>query len=395
MLGESYFQLLSPLIFLIFSGGFLLLWRQARDIRSLPWFSVSYVFGAAAMFGDFFRTAMHPDFASGFLSALYLATTMTFCAALYAHYAGRVPARALVASAAGVFVLFAWLRFVVQDIVLCAWAINAGTVALYLYSIYDLNDRMTRRIDRVLQAVIGVSAALLIIRTGIVFWYEGSTMTATNYAGSLAAVTLQLFIAVAALAVAGVLFVMYGMDIIRRLTVTGETDPLTGALNRRGFEAHLPEISADGVARNAVHAVVIADIDRFKAVNDVHGHDAGDTVITAFAELLREAAREDDMVVRWGGEEFLVLIANAEIPAARLYAEAVRLRWQSTAHESLGGDTVTASFGIARWNGGADIALAIGEADQALYRAKQQGRNKVLVHDGKRAAELAGRRAVA
>jgi len=377
MLGQSYFQLLSPLIFLVFSGGFLLLWYYARNIGSLRFFAASYFVGSTAMIGDFLRIAMDPDVASALLSVLYLATTVLFCAGLYQLYRNRVPWVVLIAVGSAVFGAFVLARYGVHSMTLSAWVLNSGIASLYFGSIVDLRREMQDGIHRALRIVISASAGLLLVRTAIVFWYEGATMTEANYAGSMASVTLQLFISVAALAVAGVLFIMYGMEIVRRLTRTSETDPLTGVLNRRGLESRLSSIIHEGPGGDVAHAVVMADIDRFKTVNDTYGHDAGDAIIKAFADLLGEAAREGDYVARWGGEEFLIVISNAEPASARLYAEAVRARWELLHHDCLGGGTVTASFGVAGWRNGQDLSGVSRKADAALYRAKHEGRNRV------------------
>ncbi len=379
MLGQSYFQLLSPLIFLVFSGGFFLMWHTARSLHSLRCFAVSYLFAASAMIGDFLRIAMDPDFASALISALYLAATVFFCAGLYQLYRNRVPWAALTAAAIAVFGAFSLGLYGVRSLTFSAWALNAGIVSLYLGSIFALRSDMREGIHRVLRIVVSVSACLLLVRTAIVFGF-GAAMTKANYAGSLAAVTLQLFIAVTALAVAGVLFVMYGMEIVRRLTRTSETDPLTGVLNRRGLENRLSSTIHDGPDGDVGYAVVMADIDRFKKVNDTYGHDAGDVIIRAFADLLGEVARECDCVARWGGEEFFIVISNAESASARLYAETVRARWESLRHDCLGGGTVTASFGVTNWRNGQDLSGVSRQADAALYRAKREGRNRVRVY---------------
>ncbi len=134
----------------------------------------------------------------------------------------------------------------------------------------------------------------------------------------------------------------------------------------------------------------MADIDRFKDVNDTHGHDAGDAIIEAFARLLLDAARDVDCVVRWGGEEFLVVIANAETASAQLFAESVRARWDACGHACLGGRGVTASFGVAGWRNGQDLSGACRRADAALYLAKCEGRNRVCVDRPDIAAERFG-----
>jgi diguanylate cyclase (GGDEF)-like protein len=387
MLEQSFFQLLSPLIFLVFSGGFLLLWRIARDIRSLRFFAASYLFGACAMIFGFLRVALPQEVSANAVSLLYMATTIAFCAGLHTHYGGRVPWKGMGVFALAVFAAFSLARYRTETIVLPTWILNTGIIAFYVHALVGLRKRMRRGIDRILQAVVAVSAFMVLARTAVVFWYTGDSISEATYASSLASVTIQLIVAVAALATAGVLFVMFGMEILSRLTETSETDPLTGILNRRGFEARIAKIADDGPAAGTAHAVVMADIDRFKAVNDSHGHEAGDAVIKAFARVLCEAAREGDHVVRWGGEEFLVVVANADTATARLYAEAVRSRLEQIAHDDLGGASVTASFGVAGWRHGQDLSGASRDADAALYQAKNEGRNRVCVHKAKAAEE--------
>jgi len=392
MLGQSYFQLMSPLIFLVFSLGFILLWHHARDIQALRFLAVSYFLGSCALFGDFLRGSMHPDVASALMSLLYLSSGVALCAALYAFYRGRVAWRTLGASAAAVYLVFSWLRFGLEDMALCTWAINGGIVAIVTHTQYRLRREMRqRRIDRALQVVIGLASAMLVLRTGAVLWFEGATASDPDYAGSLEALTLQLCVGISALAVAGVLFVMFGMEIVRRLTETSETDPLTGVLNRRGFEAKIGAVAADATGGTASHAVIMADIDRFKSVNDTFGHEVGDQVIKAFARLLENAVNESGFVVRWGGEEFLVVLVNADERTARLCCEGVRAAWEALPHDCLEGGSVTASFGIAIWPGGQNLSEAAHLADMALYRAKREGRNRVRAY----APAAAGRREVA
>ena len=379
MLGQSYFQLLSPLIFLVFSGGFMILWRYARDIASLRCFALSYFIGSCAMVVDFLRPLMSPYFASALLSILYLATAVTFCAGLYVLYNRRVPWKGMIAAATAVLLAFSWFRYFSDSLVWTSWTINAGTVALFAHTQLSLRHAVRNRVDRALHIVVGLSTTTLLVRTAIVLWYEGGSISNAEYAGSVLALTLQMVISVAALAVAGVLFVLYGMEIVHRLTRTGETDPLTGVLNRRGLENRLASVVHEGPAGSVTHAVVMADIDRFKCVNDTWGHDAGDAVIAALGRLLGEGARDSDFVVRWGGEEFLVVLVNTEAGTARLFAETVRTRLESLRHACLAGGSVTASFGIALWRNGQDLSGVCRQADAALYRAKRDGRNRVCV----------------
>nr|WP_246717076.1 GGDEF domain-containing protein [Oricola nitratireducens] len=170
------------------------------------------------------------------------------------------------------------------------------------------------------------------------------------------------------------------MEIVTRLTRTSETDPLTGVLNRRGFDSRIAALYEGPSVEGHCHAVVMADIDHFKSVNDRHGHDAGDAILSRFARILQGAARDSDFVVRWGGEEFMIVITNSDVAGGRLYAETVRAVFESQRHERLGGDSVTASFGIAEWRQGQKISEVGRLADLALYRAKREGRNRVCIH---------------
>ena len=377
MLGQSYFQLLNPLIVLTFSGGFLLLWNHARDIRSLLFFAASYFVGSCAMIADFFQFAMDPGFASLLLGTLYLSVSVFFCAGLYQLYWNRVPWKALTVSAAVLLFLYCLCRFSIDSVVPSAWIINIGVAALYSRALFDLRRHMRAGIHRILQGVAFAGVVALLLRTGAVFWHIGASMTADDYAGSLASVTLQLLFAVASLAMAAVLFIMYGMEILGRLKRSSETDPLTGVLNRRGFEARVAAFP-DGLSPETTgHGLVIADIDGFKSVNDRFGHDAGDRVIARIARLLEDAAGEESLVARWGGEEFVILIPNGGEPLARLYAESVRTAAETIGHDCLKGAAVTISFGIAEWRHADTLRMACGRADAALYEAKQAGRNCV------------------
>ena len=141
---------------------------------------------------------------------------------------------------------------------------------------------------------------------------EGPSLTQANYPHSVAALSLHFAVSIAALALAVTLFVMFGMEIVTRLTQTSETDPLTGVLNRRGFDSRIAALYEGPSVEVHCHAVVMADIDHFKSVNDRHGHDAGDAILSRFARILQGAARDSDFVVRWGGEEFMIVITNSD-----------------------------------------------------------------------------------
>jgi diguanylate cyclase (GGDEF)-like protein len=169
---------------------------------------------------------------------------------------------------------------------------------------------------------------------------------------------------------------------IERLRKLSETDPLTGLLNRRAFLATAERQVAYARRYDRTLAVVVADIDHFKQVNDTHGHAAGDAVIRDIALRLQTAARDTDLVARFGGEEFVVLLMESDVTAAVSYAERTRalIAASPVVAESGAQVRVTVSLGCTILSAGdRDVQDAIDRADDALYGAKAAGRNRVRV----------------
>lgn len=171
----------------------------------------------------------------------------------------------------------------------------------------------------------------------------------------------------------------------REASVLSMRDRLTGLLNRGVFDVRLEE-EADRAQRNGGPvAVAMIDVDRFKDFNDTHGHAGGDRALQALARLLARSFRASDIVTRYGGEEFAVILpgmgadrVTERLEAFRRSVEEVRLDVRSAPSEV----GFTVSIGVAVWpEDGADIHAAVAIADARLYRAKQLGRNRVVFRD--------------
>jgi len=170
-------------------------------------------------------------------------------------------------------------------------------------------------------------------------------------------------------------------------------DPLTNCLNRRSFFERAELAWAKSVAESQPLACIMTDIDRFKSVNDTFGHAVGDQVIEAVAKLLISSFRETDLICRYGGEEFCILMPAAEVDQGVKVAEQAR----AVIAKSVGGKLktknpleITSSFGVSSLSHGAkDMVELLNQADKALYLSKESGRNKVSrwdqVEDGKAA----------
>lgn len=160
------------------------------------------------------------------------------------------------------------------------------------------------------------------------------------------------------------------------------TDGLTGLFNRRYMETHLSALVEQAAARSKPIALLILDIDYFKSVNDGHGHDAGDDVLREFSLRIRKSIRNIDLACRYGGEEFVVVMPETDMGVATMVAERLRRRIASEPFAIQNGTrelAVTISVGIAALGLAPDDAAAmLKRADQALYRAKRDGRNRVV-----------------
>lgn len=152
-------------------------------------------------------------------------------------------------------------------------------------------------------------------------------------------------------------------------------DTLTGLPNRRAFSADTVGIWSTAVRHNRPLSAIMLDIDHFKWVNDRHGHQAGDRVLVGIARLLSNACREEDLLARWGGEEFVLLLPETDLAQACLFSERIRRTVESY---NFGLGPVSVSLGVAQWEGQFALDDLIGEADQRLYQAKRGGRNRVF-----------------
>ncbi|MBY9064355.1 GGDEF domain-containing protein [Sphingomonas yunnanensis] len=177
----------------------------------------------------------------------------------------------------------------------------------------------------------------------------------------------------------GTMLVM-GVGHRRTLSRVADTDPLTGLLNRRcltGRERNLLSREGFGTA----FTVALLDVDHFKAINDRYGHNVGDEVLKHFAALLAASAGKDDVVARWGGEEFVMVSRHRSAAHAMKVLEGVRGRLPQEVEAKGAGIQVRSSAGVTSSPQGEPLHTAIARADRALYRAKELGRDRFEIED--------------
>ena len=201
-------------------------------------------------------------------------------------------------------------------------------------------------------------------------WVEARALPVRDASGSLAGGLVVLRDATSKAAV---------QEALRQARLEAESDPLTGLANRRRMDRLLASrLEAEGRAGRPF-SLILVDLDHFKAINDGWGHGVGDRALVSFGAMLKAHSRAQDLVARFGGEEFVVLLPDLPLEVAARIAERLRLATADAAPEELAGHRLTASFGVAQAVPGESASQLLRRADAALYRAKAWGRDRVEV----------------
>jgi diguanylate cyclase (GGDEF)-like protein len=246
-------------------------------------------------------------------------------------------------------------------------------------------------LDHLLMAVLAASALQFVSKPFIAHALGGWGVNPQAYLQSNYALVSQSLGTVFGMAIALLILVILVRDVLAEVTLKSETDTLSRLLNRGGFERHAEIAMRDAVRKGIPVALVIADLDHFKSINDSFGHASGDRVIEAFAGFLRDAAADHHVAGRIGGEEFAIILPGTNLAAARLFAEGARSAFGALPIDSLPAQhRCTASFGVAELHPAEGFADLMRRADEALYQAKGSGRDRVRISMGSITVRQAG-----
>jgi diguanylate cyclase (GGDEF)-like protein len=166
---------------------------------------------------------------------------------------------------------------------------------------------------------------------------------------------------------------------LEQMEIMARVDPLTGLANRRFLLERLDQEAARAMRTERPLSLAMADIDNFKSLNDTHGHECGDIVLQHVAQNIKDCIRKEDMVARWGGEEFLLFFIETPVEEARLTAERIREKIAGLTvayHEKL--ISITITVGVAHYDTALDGDANIRKADDAMYRGKRLTKNCVI-----------------
>jgi diguanylate cyclase (GGDEF)-like protein len=242
---------------------------------------------------------------------------------------------------------------------------SGDAAVLYVWPVVWSSFFLGRRGAIAIVAMIAVAHAVVLL----------SLPPSTGYPGRW----FEVMIPVCTVALVVVRLAERNESLLARLAEEARIDALTGLLNRRGFEERAALALALAEREGTPTALAMFDIDHFKQVNDDWGHDVGDRVLARTGRMIEREARETDVVARFGGEEFVVLLTGSDLGAARSFAERVRAGLASASAPGL--PLVRVSVGVDAGRAAEDVRVLQRNADDALYRAKRSGRNRTITFE--------------
>lgn len=299
------------------------------------------------------------------------------------RYFGLASSLPWVAAAAGLqLVLGGWF----EAHSLPRWhALTVSVLAVALWSqVFWMAVRHARRGHVALMAGVALCALVEAVGWGVlgVAAWQPAQPGSEAVAAADTILVLCAFIASGVLVPLCVLLVNFRLG--ERLRQQAVRDPLTGALNRRGFEIAAGRQATLALRLGQPMALLMLDLDHFKRVNDMHGHQVGDRVLCALSQLVHRAKRETDVFARLGGEEFCLVLPGTDVPGAKVFADRLRRSFEAMEIDT-GRSFVscTMSIGVAYASprvlaeGRHDVVDLLRQADEALYEAKRAGRNRI------------------
>jgi diguanylate cyclase (GGDEF)-like protein len=358
---------------------FLALAAADRGRPAARWFALSYASGIIYLAMEAAIAAVPSGrVAQVLVFASFLVPLVLFNIGLAKKYSGATPWRGITAILlASVAVAYA-IQGMPRTSMVRSTLYQAPYFAMQMIGAgVILTARKKKVLDSLLAMLLLLSAAQFLAKPLLAHLLGGNGVTARDYHGTVYALVSQSLGTALALSVALLTLAIMVSDILMEAREKSETDPLSGLLNRRGFEVRAETILQDMRRQRRTLALVLCDLDHFKHINDTYGHSAGDRTIVAFAELLDRSVAIDHVAGRIGGEEFAIALPGVNLPAARLFAEGARSAFAALPIPGQPDVRCRASFGVAEIENTETFEELMRRADAALYGAKRNGRNQV------------------
>lgn len=369
--------LLAPLMALFFAATFVVLWRVGRLKRHVLGFGIAFALSAMA----FLITHFLP------INAVYLFhTTQLFYALsstiMLAAVCERAGQQLHLASFAVVYLITALVMGLMvslsDDVAPRLVIVNIGYGAMFAMGVTTLlTARRREAIDFAIIAVMAFQAVDFFVRPSLTLLFE-QTIPVEVYRESIYYSLIGLILGLKGVSIAMVLIGATIAEWMTALRESSERDALSGLRNRDSFEEMMRNLLPRAQVERRPLSMIVADIDHFKKVNDIWGHQAGDQAIAGIGELIGKTVRDCDTAGRIGGEEFCIAVWNCPSDPAERLADRIRQAFANLKLSGLSDDIrLTASFGVATARDGETYEQLFARADTALYKAKSSGRNRV------------------
>lgn len=308
----NYFQLLGPFLLAVFSVSFFVIWRRFSDLRSTLYFAVSYGSLAIALTLDWSRDSFDPVVASYLTNIPYLSTVVCYAAGVFAFSNRPVPWRRLAALVFAILALMIWYRHISPSLIGRTITMTFGVSGVMLFAVISTFPHTTALLKKTILWCLGLVSILSLVRTTLALRAEANTLTVETYTSSMVAWTLQLSMAMSALAVAVLLFAHYAIDVMRRLTDEN-------ARNLRRLEAQISKFLSPAVVADLMHTdtvdltvqnrtitALLVDLRGFTTFSDTYGSDAASARVNQFfATVTEEIMARNGTIDKYLGDAVL------------------------------------------------------------------------------------------
>lgn len=377
-MSEGIQALLTPLTAVIFAATFFILWKRDPARRETLAMGTGYAFLAIG----FFMSQLNPDSLGRFNISIthlpYSIGTITLIWGILRRVDINPPLRTLVAvavigGAAGLL-----SQFFGDSVEADLYIANSTYGLIFAIAAVLLAQRAKNDLaENVVLGVLVLNVAQFFIRPALSFAFSAE-ITGDSYRDTVYYAVLIMVLALGSMLMGLALIAACIKDQLNAVHEDFATDRLSGLLSRREFEMQVRDAMTAAEEESVPLSLIICDMDHFKQVNDIWGHQAGDSAIESFGSLVLRTVRGSDICGRVGGEEFCILVWNADPKIARGLADRLRVGLTGITIAGIGNDThLTASFGVAGMQAEDTYRTLFSRADKALYRAKDAGRNRV------------------
>lgn len=392
MSGAAFILAINLTVSGLLALGFLLIAGYDRSYVSARWIALAYALAVAYFVLEFLIKASLGPAVDTIAYASFLAVLAAFAVGLARKYETPPPWIAI----GVIFAVSVAINIYAQGLPRQTFLRNILWQSPYavmqvLSVVAVFRSRNRSRLDNTLGIFLALCALQFLTKPWIAAYTGGNGATPSAYLDTTYAMFSQSLGAVFGFSVALLTVAVYVRSMLSDAVTRSETDPLSGLLNRRGFEDRAEALMASMWRARVPVSLVICDLDHFKSVNDTFGHAMGDRVIVAFAGVLRDVSSGNHTVGRIGGEEFALVMSGANLQTARLVAEGTRVAFSGAKMMDLpDGRRLTASFGVAEMQPGESYVDLLRRADIALYEAKNAGRDCVKLAPAGRPGSGAG-----